>query len=222
MNVLIVYAHPEPQSFQAAMRDTAAAALRSAGHVLQVSDLYTMQFDPVSDRRNFSTVADAQRLNLQHEESLASRHSGFVPALQTEIDKLRWCNLLVLQFPLWWLGMPAILKGWIDRVFALGVAYGGGHHFDTGVLRGKRAMCLVSVGGLPQDYDGSGAYADIRSVLYPIERGMLAFTGFEVLPPFVAYGPARVSEAQRRAWLDELREHMAQLPATGKAAPDPD
>ena len=78
-------------------------------------------------------------------------------------------------------------------------------------MRGKRAMCIITVGGLPSDYDGSGAYAPIDQVLYPIHRGIFEFTGFEVLPPFVAYGPNRVDPALRAADISALREHIARL-----------
>jgi NAD(P)H dehydrogenase (quinone) len=78
-------------------------------------------------------------------------------------------------------------------------------------MRGKRAMCIVTVGGLPSDYDGSGAYAPIEQVLYPIHRGIFQFTGFEVLPPFVAYGPSRVDPSLRAADIVALRERIAQL-----------
>jgi NAD(P)H dehydrogenase (quinone) len=90
-------------------------------------------------------------------------------------------------------------------------------------MRGKRAMCIVTVGGLPSDYDGSGAYAPIEQVLYPIHRGIFEFTGFEVLPPFVAYGPNRVDPAIRAADIGALRERMVRLDspmfANGSAAP---
>ena len=147
MKVFIVHAHHEPSSFNAALTGHALAILRSAGHEVQVSDLYAMGFDPVSDRRNFLTVKTAERLRQQDEEAYASAHAGFSPQLQAEMDKLAWCELLVLQFPLWWLGMPAILKGWVDRVFAVGFAYGGGRYFDRGVFAGKRALCSLTAGG---------------------------------------------------------------------------
>jgi NAD(P)H dehydrogenase (quinone) len=164
MNVLIVYAHHEPTSFCAAMLQTATDALEAGGHTVVVSNLYTMEFDPVSDRRNFNTVFDPARLHQQAEEAHAQREGGFAPALRTEMDKLIACDLLVFLFPIWWLGLPAILKGWVDRVLAVGVAYGGGRYFDSGAMRGKRAMCVVSTGGLPAAYDGSGHYAAIDTV----------------------------------------------------------
>lgn len=88
-----------------------------------------MGFDPVSDRRNFLAMADSSRLKQQVEEEHASSVGGYAPELQVEMDKLAWCDVLILQFPLWWMGMPAIMKGWIDRVLAIGRAYGGGRYY---------------------------------------------------------------------------------------------
>lgn len=222
MNVLIVHAHHEPSSFNAALLRTAVVALHECGHHVEVSDLYAMRFDPVSDRRNFKSVFDPTRLRQQSEESHASASGGFAPELRAEMARVAGCDLLIFHFPIWWLGLPAILKGWVDRVFAVGIAYGGGRRFRTGLMRGKRAMCIVTVGGLPSDYDGSGASAPIEQVLYPIHRGIFEFTGFEVLPPFVAYGPDRVDPALRAAHIGALRERIARLDsspgANGSAA----
>lgn len=102
-----------------------------------------MASDPVSDRRNFTTVKDPTRLKQQEEERHASEIGGFGDELQVEMDKLSWCDVLVFQFPLWWLGLPAILKGWVDRVFEVGTAYGCGRFFSRGVLRGS-ARCARS------------------------------------------------------------------------------
>src|SRR5215467_6996148 len=104
MRVFIVHAHHEPTSFNAAMMWTAREALTNQGQRVAVSDLYAMGFDPVSDRRNFITTANPERLKQQDEEALASRTNGYAPQLQAEMDKLAWCDLLIFQFPLWWLG----------------------------------------------------------------------------------------------------------------------
>jgi len=120
MRVFIVHAHHESTSFNSAMAREAVATLMAAGHEVVVSDLYKMGFNPVSDRRNFITVADPEHLSQQAEEAYASIHQGYAPDLQAEMDKLAWCDTLIFQFPIWWLGLPAILKGWVDRVFAVG------------------------------------------------------------------------------------------------------
>jgi NAD(P)H dehydrogenase (quinone) len=211
VRVFIVHAHPEPTSFNAALTREAVAALKQAGHEVVVSDLHAMGFDPVSDRRNFSTVADASRLSQQAEETYAVAHDGFVPELQTEMDKLAWCDVLIFQFPIWWLGLPAILKGWVDRVFAVGRAYGGGRWFDGGVLVGKRAMCSVTIGGMAPAYSEAGVYGPIEDILFPILRGIFAFTGFDVIAPFVVYGPSRVSPEARDGYLHDYRERVLGL-----------
>lgn len=187
------------------------AALTAAGHEVEVSDLYAMGFDPVSDRRNFVTIANPDELRQQAEEALASANDGFVPDLQVEMDKLAWCDVLVFQFPIWWLGLPAILKGWVDRVFAVGRAYGGGRWFEGGFFAGKRAMCAVSVGGLENVYSADGVYAPIEDVLYSVHRGIFAFTGFSVIEPFVVYGPGRINAVERAVYLEDYVERLLTL-----------
>jgi NAD(P)H dehydrogenase (quinone) len=219
MRVLIVHAHHEARSFNNAMTREAVAALREAGHESIVSDLYAMRFDPVSDRRNFLHMADASRLRQQTEETYASAHDGYVSELQAEMDKLQWCEVMILQFPLWWLGMPAILKGWVDRVFAVGRAYGGGRWFEHGVLSGRRAMCAITVGGTKQLYSEGGMYGPIGHILQPIHRGILAFTGFTVIAPFVVYAPNRITAQERQAYLAEYRTRVLTLQSAPSEAP---
>ncbi len=211
MRVLIVFAHAEPNSFNGAMLRAGVAALNAAGHEVKVSDLYAMGFDPVSDRRNFLTIANPDELRQQAEEAHASAHGGFVPDLQAEMDKLAWCDILVFQFPIWWLGLPAILKGWVDRVFAVGRAYGGGRWLEGGFFAGKRAMCAVSLGGLEEVYSADGVYARIEDILFPIHRGIFAFTGFSVIAPFAVYGPGRIGTAERERYLHDYVERLLTL-----------
>lgn len=219
MRVFIVHAHHEPTSFNGALTANARETLEAAGHEVQVSDLHTAGFDPVSDRRNFVTVADASRLKQQVEEEHAARTSGFAPDIQAELSKLAWCDLLILQFPLWWLGMPAILKGWVDRVFAVGPVYGGGRYFSRGALNGKWAMCSVTIGGSASAYSERGAYGPIEPILYPIHHGILGFVGFEVLEPFLCFAPARMSDAERADRLAQYRERLLDLQSVPRTRP---
>ena len=204
MRVFIVHAHHEPASFNGALTREAVSALTAAGHEVEVSDLYAMRFDPVSDRRNYMTIRNADYLRQQQEELYAAEHAGFSPDLQREIDKLMWCDALILQFPLWWFGLPAILKGWVDRVFAMGVIYGSGRFYDRGVLRGRRAMCSVTIGGPEPVYSEYGRNGSISTILFPINHGILHFTGFTVVEPFLVHAPARLSDEARR---DQLRRY---------------
>lgn len=211
MNTLLVLAHPEPTSFTANLARHGATALQEAGHAVDVVDLYAMEFDPVSDRRNFIGRVDPDRFDQQMEERFASMHNGFVPELQAQMDRLASCDLLILQFPMWWLGMPAIMKGWIDRVFAVGRTYGGGRWFDRGWMRGKRAMLAVTIGGTEKAYSPDGIYGAAEDVLRPINHGILAFCGFEVIEPFIVYAPSRKCEQELQQCFAAYSERLLKI-----------
>jgi NAD(P)H dehydrogenase (quinone) len=208
MNVRLVLAHSERRSFNGAMFDTAQATLQSAGHTIVTSDLYRMGFDPISSRRNFVSVKDADYLKLQVEEMWASEVGGFAPDLEAEIAKIEAADLMIWQFPLWWFGMPAILKGWVDRVFAMGRTYGNGNIYQTGKFKGRRALLSLTTGGPEAAYLEDGFNGDLNAMLRPMQRGMLKFTGFSVLQPQVVYGPVRVDDAQRRVWLAQWAQRL--------------
>jgi NAD(P)H dehydrogenase (quinone) len=209
MNVFIVYAHAEPRSFNGALLQTARETLAAAGHTVAVSDLYAMKFDPVSDRRNFTTAKDPDFFKQQIEEMHATDTGGFAPDLEAELRKLEACDLMIWQFPLWWFSLPGILKGWVDRVFAMGRTYGGEHFYENGVFRGKRALLSLTTGGPASVYQKGGWNGDLQAVLRPVQRGMLRFVGFDVLAPHIVHAPVRITAGERtaalRAWAERLR-----------------
>ncbi len=211
MRYLIIHAHHEPQSFNGAQTRAAASALRAAGHEVEISDLYAMGFDPVSDRRNFTTVADANYLKQQKEEAHATRSNGFSPALLAEIEKLERCDALVFQFPLWWFGMPAILKGWCDRVLASGRVYGGGKWYENGIGAGKRALVSMTTGGPESMYGSRGLNPAMRDILAPIQHGIFWFNGFQPVAPFITWGPARMTPEARAARLEEWAAYVLKI-----------
>ncbi len=201
MRVFIVFAHPEPKSFNGALLGTAVDTLTAVGQEPVVSDLYAMGFDPVSGRHNFNSVRNADYFKQQLEELHANEVGGFAPVIEAELAKIEACELMIWQFPLWWFGLPAILKGWVDRVFAMGRTYGGGRFYDTGVFRGKRALLSLTTGAPPAAYERNGFNGDIGAILRPIQRGMLRFVGFEVLAPNIVFGPAHQSDTELNAAL---------------------
>jgi len=212
MRVFIVHAHPEEKSFSGAMTATAREALTGAGHEVVVSDLYRMGFDPVSGRHNFTTTQDPAYFKQQIEEAYAATHEGFAPEILAEQDKIFWCDVMIFQFPLWWFGLPGILKGWVDRVFAAGGrTYGGGKWYDHGVFVGKRAMCALTIGGGTPIYSEHGLNGPIDQILFPINHGMFYFVGFTVIEPFMVHGPARMSDAERKAELERYRARVLSL-----------
>jgi NAD(P)H dehydrogenase (quinone) len=211
MKTFIILAHAEPRSFNGAMFQTAVETLNAAGHEVRTSDLYRMPFNPVSDRRNFTTMKDSQFFKQQIEEMHATEVGGFAPDIEAELRKVEWCELMIWQFPLWWFGLPAALKGWVDRVFAMGRVYGGGRIYDAGTCRGKRALLSLTTGGPADAYRPEGFNGDIAGILRPVHRGMLRFVGFDVLAPQIVYGPARMSDEQRRAELEGYARRLASI-----------
>jgi NAD(P)H dehydrogenase (quinone) len=201
MNIFLVIAHPEPQSFNGALFREAEQLLREAGHTVKTSDLYAMQFNPISGRHNFLTVKDPLYFKPQAEEIFATEAGGFAPDIEGELEKMEWCELMIWQFPLWWFGLPAVLKGWVDRVFVMGRTYGYGRMYDKGVFRGKRALLSVTTGGPLRAYEEGGLHGDIQAILRPVQRGILEFVGFSVLAPHIVYGPAHLTHEERKTAL---------------------
>lgn len=215
-HALIVHAHPEPKSFNAALTNCAVETLKAAGWRVEVSDLYAMGFDPVANGTDFAERQDPDFLKYQLEQSHAAKHEGgFAPQIQAEIDKLMRADILILQFPLWWFSVPAILKGWIDKVLAMGVLYGGDVGFySRGVFRGRRAMLSFTTGGPRAMYGDTGLNGRADVVLWPIQNGVLNFLGYSVLPHFHAPSPARAEDAVRAGMLEEWRQRLLAIDTT--------
>lgn len=109
MRALIIYCHPKAEgSFNAAVRDVVVAKLTAAGAEVRISDLYRRSFQPVLTPEDWTRYLDGPAI----QESVAD-----------EIDDVRWCDALIFVYPTWWYGLPAILKGWLDRVLLPDVAF---------------------------------------------------------------------------------------------------
>jgi NAD(P)H dehydrogenase (quinone) len=222
MRVLIVFAHPEPQSLNGALLDVAVTELKTLGHHVQVSDLYAQGWKSEVDRADFPSLLQGERLVPTAASKQAFATGSLTSDVTAEIDKLLWADVLILQFPLWWFSMPAILKGWIDRVFAYGFAYGVGEHSDKrwgdrygdGTLKGKRAMLVVTAGGWEEHYSNRGINGPIDDLLFPINHGVLYYPGYSVLPPFVVYQVDRLEDARFEPIAERLRERMRALATT--------
>lgn len=208
MKVLIVLAHPEPQSMNATLYTTAIETLQAAGHEVKTSDLYAMGFNPVSDQNNFTRLENTAFYKQQLEELHATATDSFAADIESEQQKVEWCDLMIWQFPLWWFSVPGILKGWVDRVFAMGRFYGQGKLYEQGVFKNKKALLSLTTGGPEEAYLKDGLQGDIYNILKPIHRGMLRFTGFSVLKPQIVYGPARQSPAMREHEISQWRNRL--------------
>ena len=226
MNVLIVYAHPEPRSLNGALKDFAVAHLKAAGHAVQVSDLYAMNWKAPLDAADRTDMPVGARFDASMDSKHAFEHGTQSSDITAEQDKLRWADAVILQFPLWWYSMPAILKGWVERVYAFGFAYGVGEHsdlrwgdrFGEGSMAGKRAMVVVTTGGWESHYSPRGINGPIDELLFPIHHGILYYPGFQVLPPFPIYRTSRMDEARFAATRQALGQRLDDLWTTAPIA----
>jgi NAD(P)H dehydrogenase (quinone) len=226
MNVLIVYAHPEPKSLNGSLKDFTVHHLERAGHTVQVSDLYAMNWKASLDANDSNERHSSERFFPSRESKHAFENGLQSEDIAREQDKLKWADAVILQFPLWWFSMPAIMKGWVERVYAYGLAYGVGEHSDArwgerygeGRFAGKRAMLVVTTGGWESHYSARGINGPIDDLLFPIQHGVLYYPGFDVLPPFVVYRTSRVDEAKYEEVSDALGQRLDALWSTAPIA----
>ena len=216
MKFFIVYAHPEPTSLNGHLKDEAVRTLQEQGHEVQVSDLYAMKWKAVADGDDFPQRDASKPLRYSAESGKAFREGTQSPDVVEEQRKLLWADVVVFQFPLWWYGMPAILKGWVDRVYALGFAYGVGEQggprwgdrFGEGTLKGRRAMVMMTAGGRASHYGPRGVCGAVDDILWPIQHGTFYYPGMQVLPPAVFYEVGRSTDETVAAMVEVYTQRL--------------
>jgi len=189
MDITVILAHPHYGSFNHAIADTVAAALREAGHTVTFHDLYRERFDPV----------------LPFEE--IPRNASLPPDIARHCREIASADGIVIVHPDWWGMPPAILKGWIDRVLRPGVAYrftetDSGEGVPDGLLA-ARAVLVLNTSNTP---------AERERVVFgdPLERiwkdCITSFCGIPVFRRRMFGVIVTSTEEQRKAWLAEAYE----------------
>lgn len=194
MNVLVVYCHPDPGSFVAAVRDRALTSLADGGHTIRTTDLYASGFDPCFDGHD-------RRTHLE---------PGTAPGLRDHADDLTWCDALVLVYPTWWSGQPAMLKGWIDRVWVNGVAWTlpAGSTRIRPLLRNVRRIVVVTTHGSSKFVNALQGEGGKRVVA----RALRSLCNRRCRTAWVAmYGLDTATATERTAFLDRVERRLAKL-----------
>ncbi|MFC4494448.1 NAD(P)H-dependent oxidoreductase [Streptomyces ovatisporus] len=236
MKVLWIFAHPEQRSLNASLMREGLSELAGSGHESRVSDLYAMGWKAVLDASDVRAHAPSggragpsaappaapsgpgRRLAVGAAQERAYLRGGQSEDISSEQQKLLWADTLILHFPLWWFGPPAILKGWLDRVLVQGFAFGlrgsdgRALRYGEGGLAGRRALVVTSVGARESSFGPRGIHGHIRQVLWPLLHGTFWYTGMAPHEPFVVYGADRLTEAGHRTYARELRERLRGLP----------
>ena len=138
MNLLLVYCHPDPESFGAAIRQAALEALAAAGHQVREIDLYAEGFNPV--------------MSLAERRSYLTDTAQNVAAVAAHVQALQWAEGWVVVYPTWFYSMPAMLKGWLDRVWLPGVTFevaAAKERTIQGKLKHMRCFVGITTSGSP-------------------------------------------------------------------------
>ena len=203
LNVLIVYAHQEPKSFCAAMKDTCVKTLTDKGHDVVVTDLYKLGMFNRLDKSDFTELYDPTYFRPQDEQLAANKknRTTFVEELRREHDRAEWADAILFIYPLYLGYVPGIVQAWMERVMSRGFAFGG----DVYHLKGKRVMLVYSTGAPKAAMEKVTKIMQL--ILYTCYSGMQMVT----LDPFAAYGISYNTEEDRKKYLQDLAEVMNNL-----------
>lgn len=192
MHVLLIAAPPSPASLAARLLAAADDELRLLGHSTNVVDVVAEGWDPVVRASDYGAAAIDRPVG---DHAVAAIASGTLAAdVARQQALLREADVVVLLFPLWWFGMPAPLKGWVDRVFTQGFAYGvkdaqgRTRKYGDGAFAGTRGLVVVTAGDRPSAFGERGLNGAIDDVLFPITHGILWYTGIAPLEPLALLG----------------------------------
>lgn len=202
MKVLVLWAHPEPASLNGALAALAARTLTEAGHEVRVTDLYRDGFAVAASGEDFAQRQNPARLVYDAEQLAATKGGGFAEEIERSLEDLFWCDLLILQFPLWWFSVPAILKGWIDRVFTRKFAFDFGPGGMKGLLTHEKALILNTLGG------DEASYREHRwheLLVRPMAEGILGACGVKNVSHRAFYQVPTVGQTERQGMLEEVR-----------------
>ncbi|XP_044913123.1 ribosyldihydronicotinamide dehydrogenase [quinone] isoform X1 [Felis catus] len=154
-------------------------------------------------------VSNPEFFNYGVEAYEAFKKGALTSDIIDEQKKVQEADLVIFQFPLYWFSMPAILKGWMDRVLCQGFAFDIPGFYDSGFLKNKLALLSLTTGSTAEMYMKTGVSGDYRYFLWPLQHGALHFCGFKVLAPQISFAPEIASEEERKAmvasWAQRLK-----------------
>lgn len=186
MKQLIIYAHPNPKSFNNAVKETLLEVGKENEIITVVRDLYSMNFDPV----------------LKPSDIMCIKKKQCPVDINEEHKHIEWADVLIFVFPLWWNSFPAILKGYIDRIFSYGFAYSYDKHGSHGLLTDKKVIIITTLGETDEVYRVSGLYEAVKITQ---DLGLFEFCGMEVLLHHFFPAVPHVNRDTRLIYLEELK-----------------
>ncbi|WP_264522996.1 NAD(P)H-dependent oxidoreductase [Flavobacterium sp. N502536] len=187
MKNLIVYAHPNSASLNHYFKQIVVENLEKSGQEVIVRDLNAIHFNPV----------------LSLEDMSGQRMGEIADEVKTEQDFISWADRIVFIYPIWWTGMPAIMKGYIDRVFSYGFAYRYDQGIQKGLLTGKQTIIINSHGKSNAEYESIGMD---KALALTSDFGIFSYCGLEVQKHFYFDKADRASDENISEWTNQLKE----------------
>ncbi len=189
MKNLIVYAHPNPASLNHFFKQIVVETLENSNQEIVVRDLNEINFNPV--------------LSL---DDMNGQRMGQVAAdVSKEQDFIKWSDRIIFIYPIWWTGMPAIMKGYIDRVFSYGFAYRYDQGIQKGLFTGKKAIIINSHGKSNEEYAESGID---KSLALTSDKGIFNYCGFEIEQHFYFDKADRASLENISEWENQIKTFL--------------
>lgn len=205
MKAHIVFAHPNLLSYNGQLRNTAIQSLEAIGWSVSISDLYQIKFKASADEEDFTSLYNTDFFDLQSEQQVASERQTYSADIKREQAFLSEADLIIFQFPLWWYSMPALMKGYIDRVFSYGWAYGSGQ-----ALAGKKVLVSMTTGA-PAFAWTENNRGTIKEIFKHLFVGTFGLCGVESLEPFIVYGAKRQTMQDKNIIFETYRNRLAEL-----------
>lgn len=187
MNHLIIYAHPNTNSFTKAITDSVKDFSMKQEYKTEVRDLYSIGFDPV----------------LNSSDLLGIQSSKVPEDIKREQSYIEWANIITFVYPIWWTGMPAILKGYIDRVFSYSMVYKHENNGSEGLLKDKKVFIFSPMGTSNENYNKNGITDAIKQVS---DTGIFNFCGMKVEQHAFFGEVPTVEEEIRKQYLQVVSE----------------
>ncbi|UTN06254.1 NAD(P)H-dependent oxidoreductase [Flavobacterium bizetiae] len=186
MKNLIVYAHPNSGSLNHFFKQTVLESLQKSGEEIEVRDLNQINFNPV----------------LSLEDMNGQRMGKVADDVKTEQDFITWADHIIFIYPIWWTGMPAIMKGYIDRVFSYGFAYRYDQGIQKGLLTGKKTIIINSHGKSNAEYEAMGMD---KALTLTSDTGIFTYSGLEIQEHFYFDKADRASQENVSDWENQLK-----------------
>ncbi len=197
MKVLIIYSNHHEGNFNWQLLEKLKDSLLHNGHELIVRDLYQIDFDPVLRTKDFEMIS-----------------SGNIPAdIEKEQSFVSWADAMIFIYPVWWGGMPAIVKGYIDRVFSWGFAYQSGINGVIPLLGGKKAVVMNTLGQTRAEYE-RGMFKAMNRIN---AEGVFGFCGIEMVEPLYFASIHSAGDQEKQEYIRQAINLLNALPVKEKA-----